>query len=201
MIPFFTAGVAPMVTAFRPGWLLAALAGAPVTHGLLAAMGLAAWTWPVDLPAAALVFWLAWRWGLAQSLRNRLLAMLHIGFVWYGVGFLLAGADSLLEHFGAAGIPLGAVHALGIGFASSLLMAMVTRVTCGHSGRTLAADAWTWRCFLLLQVAAVVRVGAAIGVGPAWLAAAGFLWAGALVPWCLRYAPAYWRPRADGRPG
>jgi uncharacterized protein involved in response to NO len=201
MIPFFTAGVVPFVSAFRPGWLLAAMLAAPVAHGALDGIGESGWTWVFDLPAAVLMLWLARRWGLAQSLRNRLLAMLHVGFVWYGIGFLLAGVDSLLVHIGAAGIPLAAVHALGIGFASSLLMAMVTRVTCGHSGRTLAADAWTWRFFLLLQVAAVVRVGAAIGVGPAWLAAAGFIWAGAFVPWCLRYAPAYWRPRADGRPG
>ena len=32
------------------------------------------------------------------------------------------------------GLGLAALHALTIGFAASLLMAMVTRVTCGHSG-------------------------------------------------------------------
>jgi uncharacterized protein involved in response to NO len=190
-----------MVTAFRPGWLLAALAGAPVTHGLLAAMGLAAWTWPVDLPAAALVFWLAWRWGLAQSLRNRLLAMLHVGFFWYAIGFLLAGVHSCLLASGGSGIPLAPLHAFTIGFAASLLMAMVTRVTCGHSGRTLAADALTWRLFQLLQLAAVVRVGAELLPGNGALLAGVLLWCAAVVPWCIKYAPVYWRPRADGRPG
>ena len=140
MIPFFTASVVPFVNAFRPSWLLVAMIGAPVAHGVLEGMERAAWTWIVDLPVAALMLWLTVRWGFMQSLANRLLAMLHIGFVWYGIGFLLAGAHSLLVLAGVPGLPLGSLHALAIGFASSLLMAMVTRVTCGHSGRTLAAD-------------------------------------------------------------
>jgi uncharacterized protein involved in response to NO len=168
---------------------------------VLEGAGLAAWTWVVDLPAAALMLWLTVRWGLVQSLANRLLAMLHLGFVWYGIGFLLAGAHSLLVAAGGAGIPLAPLHALTIGFASSLLMAMVTRVTCGHSGAALAADALTWRLFALLQLTAVVRVAAETLPGRGWLAVAGLLWAAALVPWCVKYAPVYWRPRADGRPG
>jgi len=201
MIPFFTASAVPFVTAFRPSWLLGAMIAAPLAHGLLEGAGLAAWTWAVDLPAAALLLWLALRWGLVQSLRNRLLAMLHIGFVWYGIGFVLAGAHSLALQAGGAGIALAPLHALAIGFASSLLMAMVTRVTCGHSGTTLAADVLTWRLFVLLQFAAVARVGAEVLPGRGWLAVAGMLWVAAFVPWCVRYAPVYWRPRADGRPG
>jgi uncharacterized protein involved in response to NO len=201
MIPFFTASAVSFVHAFRPSWLLFAMIGAPVAHGLLEGMEQAAWTWIADLPAAGLMLWLTVRWGFVQSLANRLLAMLHIGFVWYGIGFLLAGAHSLLLLAGFAGIPLGSMHALAIGFASSLLMAMVTRVTCGHSGRTLAADTLTWALFVLLQLAAVVRIGAALASDPAWLAVAGLLWTGAFVPWCAKYAPVYWRARADGRPG
>lgn len=201
MIPFFTASVVPFVTAFRPWWLLAAMVAAPVTHGAAEAFGLGAYTWIVDLPAAALMSWLTLRWGLVQSLRNRLLAMLHVGFVWYGIGFLLAAAHSLALLAGGAGAPLAALHALAIGFAASLLMAMVTRVTCGHSGRTLAADALTWRLFQLVQAAALVRVAAEVLHGGAWLAVAAGLWAVAFVPWCLKYAPVYLRSRADGRPG
>jgi uncharacterized protein involved in response to NO len=201
MIPFFTASVLPFVKAFRPSWLLVAMIGAPVAHGVLEGMEQAAWTWIVDLPAAALLLWLTVRWGFRQSLANRLLAMLHIGFVWYGIGFLLAGAHSLRVLAGLPGLPLGSLHALAIGFASSLLMAMVTRVTCGHSGRTLAADRLTWWLFVLLQFTAVVRTGAAIASTPVWIAVAGLMWFGALVPWCAKCAPLYWRARLDGRPG
>jgi uncharacterized protein involved in response to NO len=201
MIPFFTASVVPFVTAFRPWWLLSAMAGAPVLHGVLELAGLPVWTWLVDLPVGVLMLWLTMRWGLVQSMKNRLLAMLHVGFLWYAIGFVLAGAQSLLLLRGTAVPGHVPLHALTIGFASSLLMAMVTRVTCGHSGRTLAADTVTWRLFQLLQVVAVLRVGVELLPSPGGLAAVALLWVACFVPWCAKYAPVYWRPRADGRPG
>jgi uncharacterized protein involved in response to NO len=201
MIPFFTASVLPSVTAFRPWWLLGAMAGAPMLQGLLEAAGLYAWMWLVDLPVGVLALWLTVRWGLVQSMTNRLLAMLHAGFLWYGIGFVLAGAHSLSLLVGLPGLGHAPLHALTIGFTSSLLMAMVTRVTCGHAGRTLAADAVTWRLFQLLQMVAVLRVGAEFWPNPAVLSVVALLWVACFVPWCFKYAPVYWRPRADGRPG
>ncbi len=201
MIPFFTSGVVPFVTAFRPGWLLALMVGAAVAHAAVSAVGLAGWTWLVDLPAAAVMIAITVRWGFVQSMKNRLLAMLHVGFVWYGIGLLLAGASSLWMLAGGRGLGLAPLHALTIGFAASLLVAMVTRVTCGHSGRTLAADALTWRLFPLLQVAAVLRIGGELVGSGAWFLAAALCWAACMVPWCAKYAPVYWRPRSDGRPG
>ena len=201
MIPFFTANVVPFVTSFRPWWLLAAMVAAPVAHGLVEAAGLSSWSFVVDLPAAVLMIAVTVRWGLVQSLVNRLLAMLHLGFVWFGAGFALAAVSSLAERFGAPGLGLAPLHSLTIGFASSLLMAMVTRVTCGHTGRTLQADTVTWRLFLLLQVAAVARVAAELVPAPGALALAGVLFAASFVPWAVKYAPLYWRPRGDGRPG
>ena len=96
---------------------------------------------------------------------------------------------------------LAPLHALTIGFASSLLVAMVTRVSCGHTGRTLQADTLTWALFLLLQVAAVARIVAELAPGPWAYAIAAVLFAASVVPWSAKYAPLYWRPRADGRPG
>ena len=131
-----------------------------------------------------------------------LLAMLHVGFLWYGAAFFLAGANSLWLLTHGPSLGLAPLHAMTIGFASSLLLAMVTRVTCGHSGRTLAADAVTWRLFQLLQVAALLRIGAdLVGGNRGLLLGAVVFWAACLVPWALKYAPVYWRPRADGRPG
>ncbi len=202
MIPFFTASAVPFVTAFRPRWLLGAMAGAPLLHGALELAGLAVWTWLVDLPVGVLMLWLTMRWGLAQSMTNHLLAMLHLGFLWYGIGLLLAGVQSmLLLAGGSASLGYAPLHALTIGFASSLLMAMVTRVTCGHSGRTLDADAVTWRLFQLLQMVAVLRVGGELWPDPAVMAVVALLWVACFAPWCFKYAPVYWRPRADGRPG
>jgi uncharacterized protein involved in response to NO len=201
MIPFFTASALPVVHAFRPWWLLGVMAGAPVLHGALTLAGLGAYAWLVDFPAGVLMLVLMVRWGLVQSLSNRLLAMLHIGFVWYGVGFMLAGAQSLWQLAHGPSLGLAPLHAMTIGFASSLLLAMVTRVTCGHSGRMLAADTVTWRLFQLLQVAALLRICADLSGHRGLLLGAIAFWVACLVPWCVKYAPVYWRPRADGRAG
>ena len=201
MIPFFTSGVVPFVTAFRPGWLLAAMVAAPVAHGLLDAAGWGRWTFIVDAPAAILMLAVTIRWGFAPAFVNRLLAMLHVGFVWYAVGFALFAASSLMQLAGGDGLGLAPLHALTIGFATSLLVAMVTRVSCGHTGRTLQADRVTWALFLLLQAAAVARVAAELVPGRYAYAIAAALFAASVIPWSVKYAPLYWRPRADGKPG
>jgi uncharacterized protein involved in response to NO len=201
MIPFFTAGVLPHVRAFRPWWVLSVMIGAALVHAALSALGVDGVTWLTDLPAAAFLWLLVLRWGLVQSLRNRLLAMLQLGFAWYAIAMTLFGAQSLLSMVGYRALGLAPLHALTMGFCTSLLLAMVTRVTCGHSGRTLAADTWTWRLFLLLQLAALLRVAAETAPGYGWLLSAVLLWCASVLPWCAKYAPIYWRARVDGRPG
>lgn len=201
MIPFFTANVVPFVTAFRPWWLLAVMLAGPVGHAIVDSTAGAAWTWVVDAPASAVMLVVTVRWGFVQSLVNRLLAMLHVGFVWYAIGFALAAISSAAILAGGSGLGLAPLHALTIGFASSLAMAMVTRVTCGHTGRTLQADTVTWGLFLLLQAAVVARVAAELFGSPAAYALAAILYAASVVPWAVKYAPLYWRARADGRPG
>ena len=93
-----------------------------------------------------------------------------------------------------------------MGCLASLMLAMVTRVSCGHGGRALVADRIAWSLFWLLQVATVLRILAAVpGIdGPAWawlLPVAAVLWALVMGAWGIRLARWYGRLRADGRPG
>jgi uncharacterized protein involved in response to NO len=203
MIPFFTASVVSMVHPWRPWWLLSAMLAGAVGHGVLEILGQTQWTWLVDAPIALLLFDLSRRWGLAQSMANRLLAMLHIGFFWQAMAFALYALHSILQATGHAGIGQAPLHALTIGFCSSLMLAMVTRVTCGHSGRTLAADTLTWWLFMLLQLAAVMRVFADVLLGQRgiFLGIAIGLWCACMITWSIKYAPVYLRARADGMPG
>ncbi len=165
--------------------------------------GLSRIAWMLDAPAAAFLFWLGLRWGLMQSLRIRLLAMLHVGFVWLGIAYALYAADAMLVFTGARAIGLAPLHAATMGFVASILFAMVTRVTCGHSGRPLVADDASWRLFWLLQTATLLRLGAELWPpGYAWLVTAAiFAWLAAFAGWAWKYVPAYLRPRADGKPG
>ena len=80
---------------------------------------------------------------------------------------------------------LAVLHAFTMGALGSLLLAMVTRVSCGHSGRMLHADKLVWGLFCLLQATVVLRVVAAFGGGWAVhaLAMAALLWALVVTIW------------------
>ena len=93
------------------------------------------------------------------------------------------------------------MHAMTMGFLGSLLLAMVTRVSSGHSGRPLVADNRVWAVFCLLQVAVLVRIAASLPHMPGWgLALAASLWALLMALWGGRLLVWYGQPRADGRP-
>ncbi|MEW6708141.1 MAG: NnrS family protein [Pseudomonadota bacterium] len=214
MIPFFTAAALPVLDAWRPMWLLWTLVAAlafelpfrlaePLWGPLPAP--LRALQAGVEAPVAALLLWLAWRWGLVQSLKVRLLAMLHLGFLWLGIAFALNALSHGLMAASAGEVSLGLapLHALTMGFFGSTMVAMVTRVTCGHGGRALVADDFVWRLFWLLQLAVAARVLAALwpAAATALLPLAALAWCGAMVAWALRYGRWYGMQRADGRPG
>jgi uncharacterized protein involved in response to NO len=156
-------------------------------------------------PAALLVLWLALRWGLLHSLRIRLLAMLHGGFVWLGLALLLAAVShARVWAWGDAySLGLAPLHALGMGYLGATLIAMITRVAAGHSGRPLAADNLAWGLYGLLQTAVLLRLAAELWPAATvpLLGAAALGWAVACTAWALRYGSWMGRPRVDGRPG
>jgi len=218
MIPFFSAAAVPMLDAWRPMWLLWSLLAAFALEGAVAVLealfGAAPLAWQalqgvLELPAGVSLLALAVRWGLVRSLRIRLLAMLHLGFVWLGLAFVLAGASHLLSALtdGASTLGVAPLHAYTMGFLGSTLVAMATRVSSGHGGRTLAADDIVWLLFWVLQAAVVARVVAGVlaagGIAGAMslIAAAAVTWGAVCVAWALRYGRWYGTPRADGRPG
>jgi uncharacterized protein involved in response to NO len=93
-------------------------------------------------------------------------------------------------------------HALFIGFFGSVLVAMVTRVTQGHSGRPLVMPAVAWFAFGAIQLVALVRIAGELTHDPfAWFAIAALAWLVAFGPWVVRLARIYLAPRADSKPG
>jgi uncharacterized protein involved in response to NO len=176
-----------------------------VAHAAFELAGLPAWRFLADAPLAAAALHHSWVWQFRRSFHARLLAMLHIAFLWLGIAMTLYTAQSLVllvtgtDYLGRA--PL---HALGIGFFSGMVVAMVSRVTLGHSGRTLEADDLTWRVLFGVNIAAVLRVAAEFMPGTASgvlniLAAA--IWLASFLLWARLYAPMYLRRRVDGKPG
>ena len=214
MIPFFTASAIPFLDSWRPMWLLWCMVGALWWGGIgsIADLWLEAptptWRWiqvAVEGSTAALMLWLAVRWGLVQSLKIRLLAMLHTGFLWLGIALAMAALHHawLATHGEVSAFGLAPLHALTMGYLGSTLFAMATRVAAGHSGRPLAADNIAWGVYWVVQGAIVLRVTSVFfpDSGPALLMAAITLWAAACGAWALRYGQWMGLPRLDGRPG
>ena len=203
MIPFFSSSALPRYEVVRPDWTLRVLVGASFAHGALAMADAGAWAWPADLLAAGTAFWLSWKWQLRRSFEVRLLAMLHLGFLWLGVAWLLSGVQSLLHLAGIEALGLAPLHALAVGYFATMTLAMASRVTLGHSGRPLVADRLTWLLALGLHAVAAVRVLAdLLPVGqPVLLALAGLGWLAVFIPWAVRLVPLYLTRRADGKPG
>jgi uncharacterized protein involved in response to NO len=118
---------------------------------------------------------------------------------------LQAARDGAFVAGGEWALGRAPIHALGMGFFGGLLIAMVTRVTMGHSGRPLAMDRIAFGCFLAVQAAALARVLSEVVSAPAaiqWLLLGSVAaWLAAFAVWGSRNAVIYLTPRIDGRPG
>jgi len=206
MIPFFSANVIPDYRIVRPNWALMLMPTAALLHMILEVAGLAAWLWLPDLAMTAAALYMSWAWRLRASLVQPLLAMLHIGFAWLGVALLLYSAQSLALLAGYVILAKAPLHALVIGYFSSMVLGMISRVTLGHSGRPLVADGLTWGIYLAFQVVVVLRIVADmpgmefVARSHLYLCAAA-LWLACFGIWAYRNLPLYIQPRADGNPG
>lgn len=201
MVPFFSGSVLQPYVVWRPYWLLYTLLGLSISHGALDYFQLN--TAVTDLPFAALLLYTSWRWRLVKSFKVKLLAMLHAAFAWSGIALTLFVVHDGLLLAGQAGLGFAPLHALTLGFFTTMLLAFVTRVTLGHSGRPLTTGRLAWTCYWLMHGVTLARVlGELI---PGWqtefyLAAIG-LGVISLASWSKVYLPMYWQARADGQAG
>jgi uncharacterized protein involved in response to NO len=138
-----------------------------------------------------------------QTLRTRgdpLLWSLHLGYAWVPVAL----ACIALADLGGA-IPWATgLHALTAGAFGTMILAVTTRVGLGHTGRELRVPPAIVTAYVLISLAALVRV-----VGPLaapqltlpLLATSGLLWMAAFALFLVSYAPILLRPRIDGLEG
>jgi uncharacterized protein involved in response to NO len=204
MLPFFTASAVSGYVLHRPAWALRALLGLSLAHGVLVFLEHRQWLWLPDSAVMFIAAWLTRLWWSRAAITNRMLAVLHISFAWLVPAFALSALQSLLHGVFPGFLGQAPLHALAIGFFASMLLGMASRVTMGHSGRPVAADEVMWRAFCTMQAAALFRVVSELPSLPGaralmWLSS--LLWLAAFALWAWRYAPACWRPRADGKPG
>jgi uncharacterized protein involved in response to NO len=124
------------------------------------------------------------RWRGIATRAEPLLLILHVGYGWVIAGSALLGLSLL-----GGPIPqTAALHTLTVGAIGTMILAVMTRATRGHTGRPLSADPATKLIYIFIGLAAVTRVAAAfaggwtvpllVGSAGLWIAAfGGFLWA------------------------
>jgi len=154
----------------------------------------------VSVIAAFANGWRFSRWGFQHCKSEPLLWSLHLAYIFIPLGFIMLALHSigLMENISAA------LHSITVGSIGGMILAMLSRVTLGHTGRQLDPPGLITVAYLLVFVATLVRV-----IVPAWLpeytlwsiAIAGVLWVFAFAIYLYFYAIMLLTSRVDGRPG
>ncbi len=140
------------------------------------------------------------QWRTPLTLRQPLVWILHVAYVWLPIGLALKSA-ALLGGYAIAAFWL---HALTIGALTTMIVAVMTRASLGHTGRPLRAHPLTTLAYVLLMAAAVTRVFGLLlpdVTYPMVIAAAATFWTASFLIFIGIYSPILWGPRADGKPG
>jgi uncharacterized protein involved in response to NO len=124
------------------------------------------------------------RWAGERTWRERLLLILHVGYAFVPLGFLLNAAAA----FGL--VPAGAgIHAWMAGAAGIMTLAVMSRATLGHTGQRLTASATTQLIYAAIIVGALARICAAIDPAHygSLLHVAAFGWAAAFLGFSISF--------------
>ncbi len=191
-VPGAAATRRPLIEKLALGSVLALLAAdlAHVEGAVLAALAVVA-------ALAHLSRWVLWQpW---RTLRTPLVWVLHTAYLWIPVHLALRAAAAL-----GWLAPTFATHALTVGAIGGMIIGMMTRTARGHTGRPLRADRWEVVCYVLVLLAALVRVFVPL-LAPALTVHAvlcsAVLWSAGFGLYAVRYWPVLTRPRLDGKPG
>lgn len=142
--------------------------------------------------------WLRWRPWITLAIP--LLWSIHISIKFIAYGLIILGASYLITDIPSSHI----WHLLTVGGMGGLILAMISRVSLGHTGRPLSPPKAMTFAYVLITLAALVR-----SFGP-WIVPektlifidiSGTFWLLAFGIFVITYAPMLMSPRKDGRPG
>ena len=194
---------ARIIPVFTRNWLVNRRAGPlPAAPGLLDRIplgllhaGLIGWAFAPHFPPFGILLILAaiancprlLRWQGLRTFAEPLLAILHVGYLWLIGGSGLLGASMLTDI-----IPLSAaIHAMTAGAIGTMILAVMTRVSLGHTGRPLHADRATSLMYVTITGAAIARISAAFATASYMplLELSAALWIAAFGIFLIHYGP------------
>jgi uncharacterized protein involved in response to NO len=204
-----------VIPSFTRNWLARENPGrVPVPFGrfdvgalAISVLALAIWTAIPDWPVTAALLLIAGaahtvrlgRWAGDRTVRNPLVFILHLAYAFVPLGFLLLGGAIVFPQV----VPVSAaIHAWTAGAIGIMTLAMMTRVSLGHTGRPLSAGPMTCLIYAAGFVAAVLRICAAFEADRSsiLLPAAGGAWIVAFVTFAIAYGPLLCRSKMKAAP-
>jgi len=199
IIPAFTTnvlrrrGVVPLPRGMDKRDMLAILTISALLAADLAAPDSAATGW-IALAAALAGGVRMTGWRTARVLDSPILWILHLGYAWLVFGLLLK-AFALIT----ASIPaIAALHALTVGALGSMTLGVMSRAALGHTGRPLRVSRAIAGSYLLVSLAAALRIAWPLADLPYYgeaMQISGLLWSVAFLIFAIGYWPVLTRPR------
>jgi uncharacterized protein involved in response to NO len=126
------------------------------------------------------------RWAGDRTLADRLVLVLHLGYVFVPLGFLLTGAAAW-----SAAVPTSAgIHAWTAGAIGLMTLAVMTRASLGHTGQGLVASPATQAIYAFALAAAFLRIVAAFTGSLAFIQWSAVAWVAAFGGFAIIYGRA-----------
>lgn len=126
------------------------------------------------------------QWGSINTVNNPLLWSLHVAYLCLASGFVLIALSFLTESVRIA----DAFHLITVGAFGGMILAMISRVSLGHTGRPLSINKWMLLAFLFIFIAVILRVVLAILGQPLWAwNSSSLLWISAYLIFLKFYIP------------
>ncbi|MAI65729.1 MAG: hypothetical protein CL600_12810 [Alteromonas sp.] len=140
------------------------------------------------------------RWRPWVTLKVPLVWSLHFAMLFIPIGLFMMSLHFLLDIISFS----AALHSLTVGVIGGMILAMMSRVSLGHTGRPLTSSPLITFAFVSVLAAALLR-SVFVAVFPAnviqlWLVS-GIFWCVAFALFVWVYLPILSTARLDGRPG
>jgi uncharacterized protein involved in response to NO len=203
IIPLFTGNRLGVKISPMPNWFEYTAIGVTAMIGIVAAL----WPWQQSsqwltvlfttgfiIHSVRLTHWQGWKTASVPLLWSMHLSYLCIPLAMLGLA--IAAGDAATSR--------NLIHLLGIGTIGGMILAMMSRVSLGHTGRPLEVPTYIAVAFGLVFIAALVRAFVPLMdivlTLWAWRLSA-LLWIIAFALFLIRYIPILLRPRVDGKSG
>ncbi len=202
VFPMFTANGTKTDRVSPIPWLEKFSIGSLLTAAFIQIWGdvLALWLVNLVLLVTAITHMIrALRWRLWVTLTTPLVWPLHISYLAIPLGLfmlILANVSDVVSHSQA-------LHCITVGGMGLMILAMITRVSLGHTGRSIQVARFMTFAFCALVTSFLLRV-----FGPFVFASYINLITVSAFTWCIGYGcfviffcPILIKPRRDGKPG